>query len=43
MTNKTVTMILGILKPYVFLTMNIAYDCDYDYEDYFLDKTYAFD
>ena len=25
------------------MTMNIAYDCDYDYEDYFLDQTYAFD
>jgi len=28
MTNKTVTMKLWTLKPYAFLTMNIAYDCD---------------
>ena len=36
-TNKTVTMKLWTLEPYASLTMNIAYDCDCDYEYYFLD------
>ena len=30
-------MKLWTLKPYASLTMNIAYDCDYDYENYFHD------